>query len=512
MFLVRNLNITETKTGRLIIDNFSCAFHKGMRVAFVGEEGSGKSSVVKALCDPKALTYANVNYGVITDQALIGYVPQNRDYDGSTYNMFYEDVDHVFFKYDLFHELLSGFGVPESTIDNRLFMELSGGERAKLFLIKELVKNPDILFMDEPTNDLDLKSLGFLEQYCSNLSIPIVFVSHDTEFIENVANTIIHFEQVMRRSQPKTTLYPMGFTDFMETRYSRIEKQNALAVKEKEELEKAKLRYEQVHDRVQHELRTTSRQAPQAAKNLKDKMRSVKSQGKKLQKQEENLTKKVEFEEPIQFILNASKDVNKGKVLLDLHELYLKVGDRILASPLDLEIRGRDTLVVIGENGSGKSTLVKKIIQELDKKNISYGYMPQDYESIMDLTKTPVELLCDVRDKEAVTQARTFLGSLNFSPEEMMRPLKGVSGGQKAKLFFAWMALNPSEILILDEPTRNISPLSMQELIKELKRFEGALLMVTHDRKLLYELPQKIYELTNQGLIDVSLDYKNYND
>lgn len=155
----------------------------------------------------------------------------------------------------------------------------------------------------------------------------------------------------------------------------------------------------------------------------------------------------------------------------------------------------------MGRNGCGKTTFLRKIAQVLlERKDLKAAYMPQNYEESMDLEKTAVEFLTKTGEREEEKRIRTYLGSMKYTADEMVHPMKELSGGQKAKLFFLKMSMEGSQVLVLDEPTRNFSPLSNPVIRKMLKEFPGAIISVSHDRKYLKEVCNVIYEFTEAGL------------
>ena len=156
---------------------------------------------------------------------------------------------------------------------------------------------------------------------------------------------------------------------------------------------------------------------------------------------------------------------------------------------------------LMGLNGAGKTTLLKKIAEELLNRNdIKAEYMPQTYEDLLDLDVTPVDYLDKTGDKEERTRIRTYLGSLKYTPDEMEHPIRELSGGQKAKVLLLRMSLSGANVLILDEPTRNFSPLSGPVIRKMLREFPGAVISISHDRKYIEEVCDKIYQLNPNGL------------
>ncbi|MBR4795025.1 MAG: ABC-F family ATP-binding cassette domain-containing protein, partial [Lachnospiraceae bacterium] len=166
-----------------------------------------------------------------------------------------------------------------------------------------------------------------------------------------------------------------------------------------------------------------------------------------------------------------------------------------------LRVRGPEKICIIGNNGAGKTTLLRKMADELlTRKDIKAEYMPQNYEDMLDLDITPVEFLDSTGDKEIRTRIRTYLGSLKYTADEMEHPIRELSGGQKAKVLLLKMSMSGANVLILDEPTRNFSPLSGPVIRKMIAAFPGAVISISHDRKYIEEVCEKTYTLTENGL------------
>lgn len=174
---------------------------------------------------------------------------------------------------------------------------------------------------------------------------------------------------------------------------------------------------------------------------------------------------------------------------------------RVLAEDIFLRIRGSEKICIVGANGAGKTTLLKKIAEELmARTDIKAEYMPQNYEDMLDMDMTPVDFLDKSGDKEERTRIRTYLGSLKYTADEMEHPIRELSGGQKAKVLLLRMSLSGANVLILDEPTRNFSPLSGPVIRKMLREFPGAIISISHDRKYIDEVCEKKYILDCEGL------------
>ena len=195
--------------------------------------------------------------------------------------------------------------------------------------------------------------------------------------------------------------------------------------------------------------------------------------------------------------------IPSGKTVLDLtvERLMCPDGTRELASDIRLFIRGNEKVCITGDNGTGKSTLIRIIAKNLlSRKDIHTMYMPQDYSDLIDDQMTPAEFLCVTGDKEEQTRIRTYLGSMKYTAEEMNHRISELSGGQKAKLILLKLSMSNANVLVLDEPTRNLSPLSGPAVRQALRSFPGAIISVSHDRKYMEEVCDTLYELTGEGL------------
>jgi ATPase subunit of ABC transporter with duplicated ATPase domains len=174
---------------------------------------------------------------------------------------------------------------------------------------------------------------------------------------------------------------------------------------------------------------------------------------------------------------------------------------RLLVANISLRIRGSEKICIIGTNGAGKTTFLRKIAEELiSRDDIRAEYMPQNYEEMLDFDMTPVDFLDQSGDNEERTRIRTYLGSLKYTYNEMDQPIRDLSGGQKAKVLLLKMSLSGANVLILDEPTRNFSPLSGPVIRKMLREFPGTIISISHDRKYIDEVCDKVYELNSKGL------------
>lgn len=197
--------------------------------------------------------------------------------------------------------------------------------------------------------------------------------------------------------------------------------------------------------------------------------------------------------------------IPRGKTILRLDLAALTVGERILAKNIRLWITGPERIGIVGFNGVGKSTLLKVAAEALVlRRDINTAYMPQNYDEGLLGDKTPVELLAPSGKRDDITLARTLLGAMKYKTEEMEHPAAALSGGQRAKVLFLGMILQGANVLVLDEPTRNFSPLSAPVIRRALADFPGCIISVSHDRLYLEQVCTRVLELTSEGLREIS--------
>ena len=495
MLNINHLTITTLK-GRVLLKDFSFTLNKGDKIALIGEEGNGKSTLLKIMAGEDISDYVTVE-GEVYTRDKVAYLPQHirkEDEDLDVRTFIEKDETDVRKLYSLLNEI----GIDRSILDGRRMKDLSGGERVKAALAGVLYEEPDLLLLDEPSNDIDLQTMIWLEDFISSASQGIIFISHDETLLRNCAEGILHLEQLKRKQEARITYSGEGYDSYFKQRLHWIDRNNQISKKQHSQFRKQLERYRQIFQKVEHQQRTISRGDPHGGQLLKKKMHSLKSQGRKLDEKEKDLTRKYEPEEAIAIRFEDVK-MPASKMILDLHLDELRIDDLPLSENIDLYMEGRDRICIIGENGAGKTTLLKKIYEELkDRDDITLGYMPQDYREVLDYEKTPIDILYEAcRDK---TRARNMLGSLKFTTEEMTHPVSELSEGQKCKVLLAQMILRRCDVLLLDEPSRNLSPLSNPELRRILQEFKGAILSISHDRLFIDEVSTKIYELKKDGL------------
>ena len=278
--------------------------------------------------------------------------------------------------------------------------------------------------------------------------------------------------------------------------------QEQVARKEREEYDKKMDRFNKIRQQVEHAQNAISRQDPAGGRLLKKKMHAVQSMGRRFDREAENMTAMPESEEAI-FAKLSCDPQPPSKVIADITLPELTIGERILAKDVRLCVRAGEKVLLTGKNGAGKSTLLRMLYEQMkSRRDIRVFYMPQDPCDMLDMDKTPVEMLAITWDKEETTQSRVELGSMKFTPEEMDHPCRGLSGGQKAKLMFLMMARLRPDVILLDEPTRNLSPLSGPVVRNLFAEYPGCIIAVSHDRLFAREVFDRAVELTPSGLHD----------
>ena len=507
MFQVKNLTITHKKDLTTLVDGLTFALAPGDRAALIGEEGNGKSTVLKLLYDPAlAEPYAEWT-GEIVDKGLRkGWLAQELTPAELALPVWeFCQAAPAFGEADprALDRAARQVGLGADLFwDQRPMSTLSGGERVKLRLALLLLEGPGLLLLDEPSNDLDLATLEWLEGFLLSCKVPVLYISHDERLLERTANVVIHLERLRRRTQPRCTVSRMGYGQYVEERTAGFAHQEQKARKERAEFDAKMARYRQIRDKVDHRQATITRQDPHGGQLLKKKMHAVQSMGRRFDREKEDMTALPEWEEAILTAFDQDRSAfPAGKTALRLELPELTAGDRVLAQNVRLWVDGPEKVGIVGPNGAGKSTLLKLVAEELlPRKDLRAAYMPQDYGDLLLGDRTPVELLAPSGHKEDVTRARTLLGNMKYKAEEMEHRLAGLSGGQRAKLLFLSMVLNGANALILDEPTRNFSPLSAPVIRRVLADFPGVIISVSHDRLYLEQVCTRVLELTEAGL------------
>ena len=509
MLQVRKLHIAMKKDLRELVRDFTFALNPGDKAAIIGEEGNGKSTLLKLIYDENLVEgYAEWSGTIQKDGMILGYLSQElpeEDRDKTAYEFCCGEEAFLDSSPKEVADAAAKLRFPADLFySDRKMGTFSGGEKVKLRMALLTLRRPDCYLLDEPSNDLDIETLEWLESFIRECPQPVLYISHDEMLLENTANVIIHLEQLRRKTLPRYTVARMGYRRYVEERLSKFAHQEQVAKKEREEERKRQEKLRKIEQKVQHQLDNIAySDRDHVGKMLKKKMKSVKSMEHRFDREREDMTEFPDSEEAILVGFGPDTAVPGGKTVVDFTLPRLEAGGELLARNIRLYVRGAEHVCIIGNNGAGKTTLLRQIAGELlPRRDLKAAYMPQDYGETVDQGQTPVEFLAKSGEKEELTRVKTYLGSMKYTPEEQGHSIAELSGGQKAKLFFLKMILDGANVLVLDEPTRNFSPLSGPVIRGILRDFPGCIISVSHDRRYIGEACGTLYRLTPGGLVE----------
>ncbi len=506
MLQIRHLTITHLKDLKDLVNDLSLTVNAGDKVGIIGEEGNGKSTLLKLLMNDALVSdYVSYTGEIQKSYNRYAYLPQTlpeNERKLSLNDYFFGDLE-----VDLDYNKLYRFA-QELHFDSERFTSqqtlatLSGGETLKVQLLKILSTNWDILFLDEPSNDLDTDTLIWLENFLQNTPQTVMFVSHDESLLSHAATKIVHLELVKKKQEARTTVRNLDYENYSQQRQTAFEKQAKDAKKEREEYQKTMEKHRRVKQSVEHVLRNTHDST--AGRLLAKKMKNILSQEKRFNREATKMTELPTQADAINLQFSTITPLPSTKRVVTFKQMYLKVGERTLAQNINFELLGQEKIGIIGENGVGKSTFLKELRNLLqNKRGITLGYMPQNYQDMLNETDSPIDFLTSTGETIEREKILTHLASLQFTRNEVHHPISQLSGGQKAKLLLLKMVLDQANVLLLDEPTRNFSPTSQPQVRKLFTDCSGAIITVSHDRTFLKEVCQKIYHLTETGLEQV---------
>lgn len=514
MLQLQNISISMRKDLRELLRDFTFSLNPGDKAAVIGEEGNGKSTLLKLIYDENMVEgYVEWSGTVRKNGLVLGYLAQELPAEDKWKTAYEFCCEESSFLDSTPRELADAAAAlrfsQELFYSDRTMGALSGGEKVKLRMALLTLRRPDCYLLDEPSNDLDIETLEWLEEFIRGCPQPVLYISHDEMLLENTANVILHMEQLRRKTLPRWTVARMGYRRYVEERLQSFSHQEQVARKEREEEKKQQERFQKIQQKVEHQLNSISRGDPHGGRLLKKKMKSVKAMEHRFDREHQAMTELPDTEEAILVGFGENTGIPAGKTVLDLSLPRLTAGEgeeeKLLAENLRLSVRGPEHICIIGKNGAGKTTLLRRLARELlPRTDLRVSYMPQDYEETVEQEQTPMEFLASSSEKAELTRVKTYLGSMKYTPEESEHSIRELSGGQKAKLFFLKMILDGSNVLLLDEPTRNFSPLSGPVIRGILREFKGCIISVSHDRKYIEEVCETLYELTEKGLEEKS--------
>lgn len=500
---------------QVLFENINYVINKRDKVALVGKNGAGKSTMLKIIAGEQQPTS-----GVVARQAdiTIGYLPQQMrlkdehtvkqeaalafehlqqmdaaiermsnelaertDYDSDSYQELIERVaqktelrslmqgDHIEAEIE---KTLMGLGFERSDFD-RPTSEFSGGWRMRIELAKLLLRRPDVLLLDEPTNHLDIESIQWLEAFLKNRNGALLLVSHDRAFIDNVTNRTIEI------SLGKIYDYKVSYSQFVELRKERVEQQMR-AYENQQKL---------IHDTEDfiEKFRYKATKAVQVQSRIKmlDKLERI----------------EVDEVDRSRMRLKFPPAPRSGDYPVIAEDLRKDYGNLNVFDGVTFTIKRGEKVAFVGKNGAGKSTLVKCIMGEIpfDGKlqighNVKIGYFAQNQAQLLDESLTVYDTIDYVAVGDVRTRINDILGAFMFGGKNADKKVKVLSGGEKSRLAMIRLLLQPVNLLILDEPTNHLDMPSKDVLKEAIQAFDGTVIVVSHDRDFLNGIVNKVYE------------------
>ena len=482
-------NIIVRIAGREILNGASASLPAGRRIGLVGRNGAGKSTLLKVILGQLHTDQGDVTWprdwriGAVAQEAPSGPITlldtvlnADRERTALLARAEHEHDAHALGDIHARLEAIDAYSAParaasilaglgfDAADQLRPCSEFSGGWRMRVALAAILFSAPDLLLLDEPTNYLDLEGVLWLEDYLKRYRGSVIVVSHDRDLLNSVTEFILHLEY------QKLTLYSGNYDTFVETRAMRRANDVAFAKKQ----EAARKHMQAFVDRF---------------KAKASKARQAQSRMKMLERLQKVEVPPDEYIAPIQL----PKPLDASPPLITLDNAQVGYDGRAILSNISLRFDPDDRIALLGKNGNGKSTLAKLLVGKLETmggeivraRKLVPGYFAQHQMDELDGTATPVQTLARHRPKMTETELRTRLGSMGLTGDKALTKVGSLSGGERARLMLTIATLDRPNLLILDEPTNHLDIDAREELLVALNDFEGAVVLVSHDRRLI---------------------------
>jgi len=499
--------------GRTLFDEADLTINWGERIALVGPNGAGKSTLFHIILGNEEANagtverdeYAHVGYlsqeaGDPGDETVLQIAtainPEMREVQrvmrehekaGTLDAVEYAEAQDQFTLMNGFQlepkarKILAGLGFKQEDFD-RPAHEMSGGWVMRAHLAQILCLEPDLLMLDEPTNHLDLLALLWFQRYLSNYPGAILMISHDRHFMDAIAETVVEIDE------QKLISYQGDYSSYLGERELRYEQKMSAYRNQKKEV-----------DRIQEFI---------------DRFRSVASKASQVQSRVKQIEKMKTLEKPRAprkvFKFHFPDPPRSNQKVIELDKVSQSYGETQIYNQLDLVVERGDRTVLVGPNGAGKSTLLRLIMglespddgkASLGEHNVMAGYFEQNQAEALDLQKTVIDTMFEAVPDWTQTQVRSLLGSFCLSNDAVFKDVDNLSGGEKARLALALMLVQPCNLLVLDEPTNHLDIPAKQMLEDALQAYEGAALLVSHDRYFISRVANRIVELRDGELI-----------
>ena len=515
-------NISISYGGWSLFDGISFLINAKDRIGLVGKNGAGKTTLLRIITGEQQPTEGAVT---INGECTVGYLPQQMrvadtttlaaetakafdevlrieadierltaeiasrtDYESKEYEELIHSLNIANDRYHILggdtreadiERTLLGLGFKRSDFE-RPTREFSGGWRMRIELAKLLLRRPSIFLLDEPTNHLDIESIQWLEEYLKNYNGAVLLISHDRAFLDNVTTRTIEL------SLGKAYDYKVPYSKFVELRAERRAQQMAAYQNQQRLIEKTeefieKFRYKPT------------------------KSNQVQSRVKQLEKLE-----RIEVDEEDLSRLNIKfpPAPRSGQIVADIKGVGKAFGEKRIFSNAEFTIERGQKIALVGRNGEGKTTFARMLIGELEQSegeikigaNVNIGYYAQNQDDLMDGEFTVFDTLDRVAVGDIRTRLRDILGAFLFRGEDIEKKVKVLSGGERSRLAMARLMLEPYNLLILDEPTNHMDMRSKDILKNALQKYDGTVVVVSHDREFLDGLVERVYEFRDGGV------------
>ncbi|MEP5338112.1 MAG: ATP-binding cassette domain-containing protein [Algibacter sp.] len=529
MMNIHNLSISFQ--GEYLFEDITFKLGNGDRVGLIGKNGAGKSTMLKILskemepdtgqiASDKELKIGFLKQDIdfilgrtVLEESYQAFVEikaleakmedintqlaERTDYESEIYNQLMIDINELQHQYEIeggysyqgdTEKILQGLGFQREDFE-KLTDTFSGGWRMRIELAKLLLQNNDILLLDEPTNHLDIESIIWLENFLRNYPGAVAIVSHDKMFLDNVTNRTIEI------SLGRIYDYPKPYTKYLVLREELRTQQLASQKNQQKQIEQT--------EKLIEKFRAKASKATMAQSLIKklDKIDRI----------------EVDEDDNSVMTLNFPISITPGKVIVEAEDLSKSYGDNHVLQGVDLLIERDIKTAFVGQNGQGKSTLAKMIVGDLKYDghlklghNVQIGYFAQNQAEYLDGSKTVYDTMVDAANETNRSKVRDILGSFLFRGDEADKYVRVLSGGERNRLALAKLMLQPFNVLVMDEPTNHLDIKSKNVLKDALIRFEGTLILVSHDRDFLQGLTKTVYEFKDHKVKEYLGDIDYY--